>query len=119
MSQTLDAVQTVTENGVSRTDRTSTTISITFIHAPEKFVVLEMDAGNSVLSRAEFSQDGMPDEFAPETGAAYLVIEIHSRDTDGKQTISCEIFGRDAGRIEAFNVRDDGICVKRQTIIAW
>ena len=119
MSQTLDAVQTVTENGVSRTDRTSTTISITFIHAPEKFVVLEMDAGNSVLSRAEFSPGGMPDEFAPEAGTAYLIMEIHSRDTEGKQTISREIFGRDAGSIEAFYVRDDGICLKRQTVIMW
>lgn len=118
-SQTLDATTTVTENGKVRTDSMSITLSISIMFAPEKIVILQMDADSGLLSRTEYAPDAMPRVFMPEADTAYLILETYKRDDTGSPKISRAIYGRDAEKIETFFVRTDGICVKHWTQIMW
>jgi hypothetical protein len=118
-SQTLDNTTTATENGRTKTDSTSITLHISYMFAPEKIVILQMDVNSGLLMRMEYAPGAMPEAFTPEADTAYLIVETHKRDDTGSPVISRGVFGRDAENIESFFSRDDGICVKRLTEIRW
>lgn len=118
-SQTLEAVTTVTENGETKTDSMSVTVSISVMFAPEKIVILQMDADSSILSRTEYAPGSVPESLVPEADTAYLIVETHKRDDTNSLKIAREVYGRDAESFETFSVREDGICVKRWTQIEW
>lgn len=117
MSQTLDAVYTVTENGKTKANSISVRISISVMFVPKKISILQMSADNTLISRAEYEPDAMPGIFAPETDTAYLIVETHKRDETRSLKISREIYDRGAENIETFFARADGICVKHWTRI--
>jgi hypothetical protein len=118
-SHTLDATYTVTENGKSKTESISVSISYSVMFAPENIVVLQMDAEGSPLSRTEYAPGAMPEELTPGKTAAYLIVETHKKDAEGKPRLSREIYGDDAEIIETYSAREDGVCVKRETQIKW
>ena len=118
MSQTLEAVSTVNENGKSRTDSFSITVSINVMFALEKIVILQMSADNKLVSRTEFKPDAMPETFMPDMDTEYLIVEIHKNDGAGGLVISRDIYDKDAGTIETSYAGDDGICVKRTTSVS-
>lgn len=118
-SQTMDASYTETENGKSKTERISVKLSIGVMFAPEKIVVLQMDAQSKLLSRTERAPGELPEVFSPEPDAEYLVVETHKRDAEGNATVSREIVGKDAESMETFCARADGVCEKRWTQIKW
>lgn len=119
MSQTLAADYTVTENGKTMTDSYSVTISVSFMFAPEKISILQMDADGGLLSRTEYSPEALPDAFKPEPKTAYLVVETRKRDSAGALKTSRDIYSGDAESMETFYAREDGICVKHWTRIEW
>lgn len=118
-SQTLDASTTVTENGKAYTERTSITLSISVMYAPEKIAVLQMDADIGLLSRTEYIPDALPDAITLDALAEYIIVETHKRDDTGSVKISREIYDRNADTISSFSVREDGICTKHLTQINW
>lgn len=118
-SHTLDTATTVTENGKLKIDSTSIKLSISVMFAPEKIVVLQMDAESGLLSRMEYVPDEMPEVFMPDAATSYLIVETYKRDDTGSPKTSRAIYGRDAERIETFSVRSDGICVKHWTKLQW
>lgn len=118
-SQTMDASTTVTENGKVKTDSTSIKLSISIMLAPEKIVVLQMDADSELISRTEYSPGEMPEFFMPEAATSYLIVETYKQDDTGSPKTSRTIYGRDAERIETFSARADGICIKHWTQIMW
>ena len=113
-SQTLDASTTITENGKVKKDSVSIKISLSVLFAPEKIVLIQMDADNAILSRAEYEPDEMPEAITPETGMAYIIAETHKRDGMGNIKIRRNIYNSDAEAIEAFYARPDGVCIKQQ-----
>lgn len=118
-AQTMDATYSVTENGETKTESTSVKLSISVMFAPEKIVILQMDADSKRLSRMEYTPGELPQTFAPEPDAAYLVVETHKRDATGNVTVARGIYGKDAESVETFFARADGVCVKRWTQIVW
>jgi hypothetical protein len=118
-SQSFDATTTTTENGVTRTDSCSVTVSINVMFAPEKIVVLQMSESNAVLSREEYEPGALPENLSPERNAAYLLVETHKRNEAGEIVVSREVYSHDAQRFETFSPRPDGVCVKSWTAINW
>jgi len=111
MNQTLEATTTIMENGITKTDSMSISISISTMFAPEKIIILQMDAENSLISRAEHKTDAMPKTFTPEISTAYIIVETHKQDNTGNAIISRNIYDNDSDSFETFIVREDGICI--------
>ena len=118
-SQTMEASTTVTENGKVKKDAISIKITISVMFEPEKIAVLQMNADNTPISQAEYKTDEFPGTIALEAGAVYFIVETHKRDNMGSLIISRDIFGKDDEHIETFFAREDGVCVKRWTEIAY
>ena len=119
MSQTLEETRTITENGTAKTDSISVAISISVMFAPEKVVVLQMDAGSNVIKRSEFTPGMMPDEFLPESATAYILVETFKRGNEGETSVSREIYDNLSAGFGTFSTRPDGICVNHHTLIMW
>jgi hypothetical protein len=119
MTQTLDAAYTVTENGRTKTDDFSVSISVSVMLAPERIVVLQMDTTSNILSRTEYAPGALPEALKPEKNAAYLVVETHKRDMAGNRRVSREIYSDDKENMTTFYAREDGICIERETGIRW
>ena len=119
MSQTLETVYTVTENGRTKTDSVSVTISVSFMYAPEAIAVLQMDEEARLIVRHEYAPGNLPEKIVAESGAAFLIVETRKQDHEGRLLISREIYGSDAESIETFHARPDDMCVKIWTPISW
>jgi len=118
-SQTLDATATVTQNGKTKTDSTSVTLSLSMMFPPEKIVILQMDDSSTLLSQTEYAPDAMPANISVAPKTAYLIVETHKRKDGGQINISREICDRAAENLETFFLRADGICVKQWTQLTW
>ena len=112
-SQTMEETATTTENGESIRRRTKVTISIQGISAPADIAVIEMDPNSSVISRAEYAAGEVPGIIG--TAAEYIIVE--TRDSIG--SVTRELFGRDCTSFSTFCCREDGICIAKDTEIAW
>ena len=116
-SQTISAVTTTTENGKTKKDSASVTVSIKTMYTPEKIVIVQMDSDSKLLSRTEYMPGATPDEYMLEKGAAYFIVETHKRDNAGDKVISREIYGKEVDNITTYYAREDGICIKSWTQI--
>jgi len=116
-SQTMENTTSITENGKTKKDSISITISISVMFTPEKIVILQMGSDNAIVSRTEYEPDAMPKDFTLEASTTYFIVETHKRDNMGNIIISREIYSRDVEHIETFFVRADGVCVKHWTQI--
>lgn len=118
-SQTLDAEITSVENGKSKTDSVSVTISLSIMFATEKIAVLQMDQNSSILFEAAYAPDEMPESISVQKDTAYIIVETHKRDQAGKIKISREIYGGEAENIATYFLRKDRVCVKKWTRLVW
>lgn len=118
-SQAMDAAYTITENGRTKTESVSVTLSISVMFAPETIVILQMDTYGGLLSRMKYTPGELPEKFSPEPDTAYLVVETHKRDATGNITIAWDIYGNESESIETFFARADGVCVKHRAQIMW
>jgi len=119
MSTTLDAETTTTENGKTKTESFSTSITISIMPAPEKTIILQMNADNSPVSRSEHEPGAMPETITTEASTEYIIVETQKRDEAGALKADRKIYGRDDDNIETFFARADGICVKHYAQIIW
>jgi len=119
MSKTLDVVTSVTENGVTKTNSFSISISISIIPTPEKINILQMSAENVLVSQADYKPGEVPENYSPKTDTAYIIVETHSRDKDSSDILTREIFDRGDEYFETFYARADGVCIKLWTQLIW
>jgi hypothetical protein len=119
MSTTMDSTTTATENGETKTDSISITLSVSTMFAPEKIVILQMGADNAVLSMTEYPPNAMPTSISVNAKTAYLMIETHKRGNTEETKISREIYDKDAESIGTFYLREDGVCVKQWTQVNY
>lgn len=116
-SMTFDYEAAPAKNGESMTNGISITMTVAVIPAPEKTVLLQMDGADNVLSRTEYAPGTLPEVL--KTDAEYIVVETHQKSANADTKITREIYGKDAESIETLYLREDGICLKKQTAIDW
>jgi len=119
MSNTLEAVTSVTENGVTKTDSFSISISISVMPFPEMIRIVQMSADNVLVSQTDYKPGEVPEIYSPEADTAYIVIETHSRDEEWSAILTREIFDRGNEHFETFYARTDGVCIKHWTHLTW
>jgi len=118
-STTLDANTTRTEEGKSQKDACTVTLHLAVMFAPERIVLLQMDANAGVVSRRAYTPGALPERLELEAGTAYLVVETHKRDRAGEETVARALYQSDTETIGTFYGREDGICLKQWTQLNW
>lgn len=118
-SQTMKSSTTVTENGKQKTDEMSVTISISVMWAPEKIVILQMNSDNEVTARDEYAPGAAPDGFTPNSGAAYIICEVHSTDANGNTLVTRALHNKCDDYIRSYHDRGDGILIPQDTKLNW
>ena len=78
-----------------------------------------MDADNRTLSRREYKPGKLPDSLTPAGDTAYILTETYKHDRSGAEIITWELYDQRDETLAAFYLREDGICVKRQTTLEW
>ncbi len=118
-STTLDQDITQTVNGRTQRYQFSITLAIERMDLPERVSVLQFDAQNTLLSRADYVPGELPETITPEPGAAYLLVETQLRDWDSQQQTSRALYAPGEDGFETFHSREDGICVAQYTALDW
>lgn len=111
---TLSEESTQTENGVSKTWRSSVKVTVESVDPPERITVLQMGEDHGILTETSYEPGTLPENLELLSETAYLIVETL---TGG--TIKRELVNRDAETMTTFRCREDGICVKQTTTLTW
>lgn len=111
---TLREENTETENGVSKTWRSSVKVTVESVDPPERITVLQMGEDHQIVSETAYEPGSLPEAMTLPAEIAYLLVETH---TGG--TVKRELVDRDTETLTTFRCRDDGICVKQTTTLTW
>ena len=119
MTNTYSDTTTTTNNGVSETKGNSVALSIAFLYATEKVVLIQMDQNNEVVKRAEYQPGTLPETLKPETTTEYIVVETHKTDAQGSPLVTREMYTKEDDAVSSYYVREDGICVNQSASLEW
>lgn len=115
----LDSTAATTENGKTTEESVSYAVTITLAAAPAAYTFVSMDEQYRVLSSERFTPDTLPDTIHPADGAACLVVQTHSPDRSGTETIARAIHPRQAQTLSLLLPGSDGICIQQTYPIQW
>lgn len=102
--------------GEVETSSGTITLEIQALDLPERYVILEMDSENNVISSSSYTPEEMPREYIPDGDAAYLILESHC---DGHITRSVHSPDDETPRIENYRPGNWGILIRGFTSIVW
>lgn len=91
--------------------------TIRVINLPETYRILQMDKNYQILTAKEFAPRELPPKFTPESGAAFLILEICSED----EVLERFVYSPDdmENLLDVFYPLESGICCKGYTQILW
>lgn len=118
-TRTLEETTTITENGKTKTAYTSIKISFGVMFPPNRIIVRQMDEDSRVISSAEYKPGELPETLEVSRNTAFILIETHKQDRDGKPVVSRSLYDKDDETLTTYYCRDDGICVKQFTSLNW
>jgi len=118
-SQTLEDSKTITENGITKTQKSSVKISISYIHSPFKISIYQMDKNNSIVRHNNFVPDEVPDNISLDSDTDYIIVETHKYNDENNLVISREIHDKDEDYINTFYCMENGICSKKYVKLIW
>lgn len=116
---TLEEVITVQEDGAEVKTGASIIISLEAVFKPEEIVFLEMDEASAVLSRTQYAPGETPASLRPSGDTAYIIVETHKRDRDGRPFATRELYSVKDEAISTLICREDGINITRKTALEW
>ncbi len=96
------------------------TVRLTFgIKDPaERVAVLQMSADNRVVDRREYAPGELPEDIAMKAGAAWLLVESHTRDERGNEAVVRSAYNRSDDFMKVF-IDGDGVCALRTIELNW
>lgn len=109
----------ISQGGKEEKKSSAITLAISYMFAPEKIAVLQMDEHSALVSREEYAPDAVPDSISVEPETAYLIAETYKTDGEQQIRVSREIYDEEDESLEIFSARPDGVCVKNQARIIW
>ena len=111
---------TIKENGkTKKTYHANITITVVAQFAPEKIVIVQIDANSSVLSRTTYQPGALPETFTTVSKADALIVETHAQTTTGAPRISRKIYDRGTETFGTFSKRADGVFLTHETKVVW
>jgi len=118
LSQWQEEVTTVTENGQSKSVRTSVKVNFEKMFRPEMIAVFEMDENSQIVSEKEYEPGELPETYIPQSDTTFIIIETHKKGADGT-AVTREIFDHTNESLETFYAREDGIITVNHSILEW
>lgn len=116
---TLSDSVTVTENGVTQTRGTKVALSVATMYAPEAVTVIQMAEDSSIIRWDEYISGSLPETLTPHSRCAYIIVETLSRDPNGGEHITRQLFSPEDETLCAFYCREDNVCLKQHTGLNW
>ncbi|NCB06115.1 MAG: hypothetical protein EOM69_11445 [Clostridia bacterium] len=116
LTQTIEEIQTTTENGKSKSVCMEVKLSVAFMPPPAQITVLQMNDRHEIVRRQDYAPGKVPETLTPEGETAYLMTEARAEDG---QTVTRELITQSDEGFSTFVCRADGVCVERQTKVLW
>lgn len=114
-----DQALSYTDNGETKSFESHIEINYTFMYAPSRITVVEMNADNQVLIRREYEPGKLPEEMGTNEEAEYLIIETEKAGEDGKAFVEREIVNKGEESFASYYEMENGIISKMMTTILW
>lgn len=122
MSSTFSGETTVTENGKTKTEKSSVTVEYAVMNRPVRITVCHMDPEHRVIRKDDYLPEEMPEEMPAEKGTEYILVEMEKKGTDGERIVSREVYDQDPDGdiwLTTYCARDNGIVVRQETRVLW
>ena len=118
-STSLDKSYEVTEKGKTKKNGTSAKITFQVITPPDTIEVIQMASNHTVILRKEYTPENMPESITPEKSTAYLVVEERNETKVESKVVGRNIYQRSDETLSTFLSREDGVCIKQNTVLKW
>ena len=110
MTHSVEENETVTAAGETQEKGSKITVTIAGKDPTERLTVYEMSADDSIIARHELDPEHLPAEWAVAPSCEWLII----RENDERS-----VYGKENGSFAAFDLWDNGLCVKKEVTIIW
>lgn len=114
-STSLDESYEVRENGKTKKNGTSAKITFQVITPPDTIEVIQMASNHTVILRKEYTPENMPESITPEKSTAYIIVEERNE----TKVVGRNIYQRSDETLSTFLSREDGVCIKQNTVLKW
>ena len=119
MSHKVEDKVTVNENGDEKTYVNSVEIHVKTTYAPEKIIVMQMDASGNKLDYQEYVPGKLPQEIVPLANTEYFIVETYKQDSTGESIVTREMVGKDETFFQTLYVGERNVCQQTMTEIQW
>lgn len=119
MSHNMNETVTTDANGEEKSFGCNVTVEIQSVIAPEKLVVVQMSAENTVLQQTEYIPGQLPKALVPKEEVAYLLVESWKKDGDSQWIVDRKVCQQGEKKISVLHDRGDGICEEEFLSIQW
>lgn len=110
----LEESQSQTENGESRQQHFSVSLTLETRRVPSLVRVLQMTAAHEIVEQKEYEAGKMPESLTPDTRTEYIVLELIT-----EQGTIHEVLGKEEQEMKSWYLREDGYLVKQYTQLMW
>ena len=119
MSHKVEDKMTVKENGEEKTYVNSVEMHVKTTYAPEKIIVMQMDASGNKLDYQEYEPGKLPEEIKPRTDTEYFILETYKLDGAGESSVTRKMVGKDETFFQTMYVGEKNVCLQDWTSIKW
>lgn len=121
-TQTLENEWTVTENGLTKTDKISVKMNFIVSPPPTSIQVHQMDDDNRLVKTEEYAPGSLPERLKAEREASYILVETQWADSENPGACTRELYEQgDTGNIyfKTLYVADEARLAQQTTEIVW
>lgn len=119
MSHKVEDKITVNENGEEKTYVNSVEIHLKTTYAPEKIIVMQMDASGNKIDTQEYVPGKLPEEIKPLADTEYLLLETYTLDDSGASSVTRKMVGKEETFFQTLYVGERKVCEQDWTDIKW
>lgn len=118
---TLSGEITATENGKTKTERSSVTVNIAIMYRPIGITLYQMDKEHQIVRKEKYKPDEFPEKIMLESETEYVLVEIEKEKLSGEKMISRKVYDykEELNTLEIFYALENGIVAERETEINW
>lgn len=87
MTTKLDEKYSYSVNGETTETVNSVEISCESVYVPRSLTVIEMGSGGQMLCSQSFLPSGLPEDYVPQEGTEYIILETYALDSEGAEVV--------------------------------
>lgn len=121
-STTLSGECAFTENGETKTDKTSVTVHVSVIYKPIQITICQMNKDHEVMKKKIYNPGEIPDQLEINSEIAYILLETEKETLSREKRTAREIINYDPDgemTLETWYLTDEEIVTKKCTELDW